>query len=171
MSAPTTTAFALDGRIALSTAVIDRPGTSAEPTVVRRAVDLAVGAVSVLGASDGIHVGDETTAVGALSTGALGLLRAFDGTGRLYDADTTIFSAIDLSGDAPASTALTLYYDVAPDPRYEPKIPITGRNPDTGVFWLPDFLSGFNLEGNAEARSLSPFSASSLSGSRNFLVP
>jgi len=164
-----TTAFALDSRISLNVTITDRAGTSAEPSVIRRAVDLAVGAVDVLGASDGVHTGDAMTTTDALATGALGLLRVFDGSGRLYDMDTTIFTALDLSGSASPATALAMYYDVAPPETASPNIEITGRNTSLGQFWLPTFQSGFNLQGNQEARSLIPFSGSE--GSKNFLVP
>ncbi|HPB67173.1 MAG TPA: hypothetical protein PLW80_11445, partial [Spirochaetales bacterium] len=95
LSEPVTTAFALDARIALGALVMDRGSNYADPAVLRRAVDIAVGPVSVLGASDGVHVGDETTTEAALAAGALGLLRTFDGSGRLYDMDTTIFTGLD----------------------------------------------------------------------------
>jgi hypothetical protein len=169
MSDLNTTEFALNSRIALSSNLVDRAGTAAETSVIRRAVDLAVGAVEVLGASDGVHTGDPTNTTDALATGALGLLRVFDGSGRLYDTDTTVFASLDLSGSASAATALSMYYDVAPAETYKPNIDITGRNPELGMFWLPAFQSGFNLAGNDQARSLNPFSA--IGESRNFLVP
>jgi len=171
MSAPVTTEFALDGRLALGATLMDRSGNIAEPTVIRRAIDIAIGPVSVLGASDGIHVGDETTTEGALATGALGLLRVFDGTGRLYDMDTTVFTGLNLSGSVSESTALTMYYDIAPPAASAPTIDITGRQESLGAFWLPSYLSGFNLAGNDEARIILPFMTSTNGLSRNYLVP
>ncbi|HRW25230.1 MAG TPA: FlgD immunoglobulin-like domain containing protein, partial [Spirochaetia bacterium] len=171
LTEPVTTAFALDARIALGALVMDRGSNYADPSVLRRAVDVAVGPVTVLGASDGVHVGDQTTAEGALAAGALGLLRTFDGSGRLYDMDTTIFTSLDLSGSVSSSTALSMYYDVAPSDDYASTIGVTGRLDSLGPFWLPVYLSGFNLEADGEARLVSPFTTSADGLSRNFLVP
>jgi len=166
-----TTADALAGRLALAATVVDRANNPAEPAVVRRAVDIATGVINVRGASDGVHRGDPTTAEGALGAGALGLLRTFDGTGRLYDMDTTIYTTVDLSGGVPPSTSLSLFYDVAPSADYEPTISITDRSADLGAFWLPSYLSGFNVRGNDEARRVLPFSIGADGVARNFLIP
>jgi len=169
LSGPLSTADVLNGRISLATTVLDRAENLAEASVIKRAVDIAVGAVSVPGASDGIHVGDETTTESALAAGALGLLRNFDGAGRLYDMDTTIFTTLDLSGISGTAPSLSMYYDVAPDETVLSSISITGRSETLGGFWLPSYLSGFNFQGNEEARTITPFASSGLA--RNFLVP
>jgi len=169
LSGAITTADAMDARIALNNTVLDRADNMAEVAVVRHAVNLAVGVVDVPAASDGIHIGDATTTTDALATGALGLLRVFDGTGRLYDMDTTIFTTLDLSGIAGTAPPLTMYYDVAPDDSVFQTIDITGRTASLGEFWLPAYLSGFNLSGNTAARSLTPYSIND--PSRNLLVP
>jgi len=124
-----------------------------------------------LAASDGVHIGDETTTADALATGALDLLRTFDGTGRLYDRDTTLFTSLDLSGAVPITTALSMYYDVSPSSSYDSTISITDRLSSLGAIWLPQYFSGFNLAGNSEARLLSPFYKSADGLTRNFLVP
>ena len=171
LDADLTTAFALDGRVSLADTIIDRGGTEAEPAVLRRAVDLASGAVSVLGLSDGIHT-DSLNNPQPLGTSALGLLREFDGSGRLYDRDTTVFAAVDLSGSASSSLPLSLYYDVAPPVDTGLTLDITGRDPDLGLFWLPSFVSGVNQVPNEAARLQQPFFVSEPDGvSRNILIP
>ena len=168
---PITTQFSLEAKLALSSAIIDRAATSAQDSVIRRAVDLATGVVNVLGASDGVHLGNAVATQDDLGTGSLGLLRAFDGSGRLYDRDTTIFTSLDLSGGANPLLPLQMYFDIGEPATGIMTVPITGREDQPGLFWLPSYFSGFNLDGNTESRVLSPFLVGVGGVSRNFLVP
>ena len=169
--------FALDAKIGLENTVVDSLGNEATGIAERRAMDLAQvanpqdafpgGLLRVLGLSDGVHAGDPEIPAGALPTGALGLLREFDGTGRLYDRDTTVFTALNLGGAD--LYPLTLYYDVNPPSDADANFLITNRGIANGSFWLPSILSGFNLNSNTNARSLSPLGTAG--DPRNFVVP
>jgi len=174
-------AFALDATLGLTNAVTDSLGNTASNAADHKALDLAQtatasgafvgGLLNVLGASDGIHTGDETTTTDALAAGALGLLRTFDGTGRLYDRDVTMFTAMDLTGGASSALSLQMYYDVNPPANAGADFAITGRSALLGTFWLPSIQAGFNLSGNTAARALSPFYIGAGGLSRNFSVP
>ncbi|MFH2116083.1 MAG: FlgD immunoglobulin-like domain containing protein, partial [Spirochaetota bacterium] len=178
---PISAAFALDARIGLANTVEDSSGNTGINLADRRAVDLAQtaipsnpfdgGLLSVLGASDGVHTGDPTLADGALGPGSLGLLRNLDGSGRLYDRDTTIFTSLLLSGvSSPPSYPLTMYFDVNPPIDTGADFSLIDRPASLGTFWLPSILPGFNLKANTDARAVSPFFVSSTELSRNFRI-
>ncbi|MBU0956899.1 MAG: hypothetical protein KKI09_15865 [Spirochaetes bacterium] len=182
LNQPINPGFALNARLGLSSQVEDAVSNFASGVAERRAVDLAQvanaaagfpgGLLSVLGASDGVHTGDPMQSEGALAAGALGLLRLFDNSGRMYARDTTVYTAMSFGGGASSALPLVLYYDVAPPEDTSAAFPLTGRSTELAAFWLPSILPGFNLKANAEARSVSPFYVSRPDGiSRNFTIP
>ncbi|GAB1455196.1 hypothetical protein MASR2M48_05030 [Spirochaetota bacterium] len=176
LDGPVTLSDMLYARLALSSdpnRIVDKKTNTADPAP-RRAVDIGMGVANVLAASDGIHseiVGTDTT----LSSGALGLLRTFDGTGRLYDKDITLFTTMDYTpaGDIATLAALPvqMYFDAeAPANSYE-VFDIEGRSSSLNL-WLPTYLPGYNDAANAEARSIAPFFVGTLpSVARNYLIP
>jgi hypothetical protein len=166
----------LDARLELITdanSIVDKK-TNLADGASRRAVDIGMGVVNVLSASDGVH-GEFAGTDPSLPAGALGLLRTFDGTGRLYDRDITLFTSMDLTPPpeeaALAALPLQLYFDAeAPADSYA-VFDIEGRPANLGL-WLPTFLPGYNRVANSGARSLAPFFSGTLPSTvRNFLIP
>ncbi|HRS65787.1 MAG TPA: FlgD immunoglobulin-like domain containing protein, partial [Spirochaetia bacterium] len=160
----------------LQNTIIDLRYNQADSSL-RRAVDIGMGVVNVVAASDGIHA-DAPGSDPSLTVSQLGTLRVFDGTGRLYDRDITIYTALDISRTAsytdPAALAaipLTMFFDGAFPPDSSLIFSITGRDSSL-QYWLPVYKPGFNRAPNTDARSLAPFLIAPLpSTNRNFLIP
>ena len=176
LDGPVTLSAMLNARlemIANVNSIVDKRSNTAD-IASRRAVDIGMGVINVLAASDGIH-GEFVGTDPSLPAGALGLLRSFDGTGRLYDRDITLFTSMDLTppGDAPtlATLPLQVYFDAeAPADSYE-VFNSAGRAANLNL-WLPTFLPGYNREANSGARNLAPFFSGTLPSTvRNFLIP
>lgn len=176
LSGTVTTRDMLDARIQLAAGaanIIDKKDNMADPAT-RRAVDIGMGVVNVLSASDGIHADVPGTDPGLVS-GALGTLRLFDGSGRLYDKDVTLFASLDLSPPADlaalAALPVSMYFDASAPADSYAIFDIAGRPAALGL-WLPSFLPGYNRVANLGARAVAPFYSGSLpSTARNFLIP
>lgn len=176
LNRPITTSDMLYLQININNTIIDLRDNQAD-TALRRAVDIGMGVINVVAASDGIH----TEAQGSdpsLSVSQLGTLRVFDGTGRLYDRDLTIYTALDISHtglpytDAGiAAVPLVMYFDGAYPLDSSLIFDIAGRDSSL-QYWLPVYKPGFNRIPNTDARSLAPFLIAPLpSTNRNFLIP
>ncbi|MBL8965724.1 MAG: hypothetical protein JNG85_01875, partial [Spirochaetaceae bacterium] len=173
LNQPLTTQFMLSGNLTLSNLVLDRASNPADPLVLHQPADIALGVVNVLAATDGIHEGDPAAdPASSIPATGLGALRVFDGTGKLYDRDITLFSGLDLTGaPAPTGLPLQLYYDVDPAASVLPVLDVTGRSSALS-FWTPSLMSGLVDKANEAARTLSPiFSGLAPSTARNFLFP
>ena len=159
----------------INNSIIDLRDNMAD-TVSRRAVDIGMGIINVVAASDGIHT-EATGSDASLTVSQLGTLRVFDGTGRLYDRDITVYAALDIThtlaytDGAIAAVPLTMYFDSAYPVDSSLVFSIAGRDSEL-AYWLPVFKPGYNRVGNIDSRPLAPIFAAPLpSTNRNFLIP
>ncbi len=155
--------------------ILDRTGNAQANTDTHRVTDLALNLINMSAATDGVHEGPAQLAQGQTdaATSALGALRVFDGSGKLLVRDITLYSALNTG--APQNLPLSLYYDMSrsipQDAALSPSITISGHT-DSGLFWLPSILPGFNLTANTDARGITPFSvAPAPSVLRSFRIP
>ncbi|HUX11479.1 MAG TPA: FlgD immunoglobulin-like domain containing protein, partial [Spirochaetia bacterium] len=134
---------------ATSSSVYDAVG-NAMLTSTRPVTDIGLGVATPVWASDGVHV-DVTN--GTLFSA----LRTFDGTGKLFDRDITLQSAILASNFT--ALPMRLYYDVNP----------AASALTSSGFWLPTVLDGLNTSADSQARELSPYQVSGATA--DFLIP
>ncbi len=140
----------------------DAAGNFLLPTTYPRVTDLGINIVTGLSASDGVNQD------GLLGEGA-GALRVFDGSGRLLDRTVTVYGVLETAG---IIEPVNLFYDVSPEPETLPQ-PFNAAAGRNSSLWLPGALSGFNSQGNGEARALEPvYSVNTATHLlRNFHIP
>jgi hypothetical protein len=147
LSSPLVVADSSGGTIAASPGMVFDQALNQMTTNPRRVTDIGLGVTEPVWASDGVHGG-------ALMSG---LLKAFDGTGKLMDLDITLEMAIESPGQE--SDPLQLYYDVGAAP-----------SSIVGQLWLPVAQPGFTTTADTEARGLLPIETPGVA-LRDFRIP
>ncbi len=162
LSGPLSGPDIMSARILGSANIYDRLMNSMDVAESHRISDFGLGIIQPLSATDGVHRGNE---VGA---GALGALRSFDGSGRLYDRNVTVTAR--LAPDLPTASPVEMFYDVSPPPQvlFLPSITVDGVETRPSI-WLPSLLPGLFTDADTQARTATP--VASAGADRSFLVP
>jgi len=142
---------------------VDTDGNYALVGATHALTNIGIGLVNILYGADNVNK------AGLLSA-TEGALRAngFNGTGRLLDSDITLATQLNLTT---APDALTVYFDVKPPPAMMPES-YNAAMDASNALWLPSVITGFNTQGNSDARALSPTVITDVDRLfRNFLIP
>jgi hypothetical protein len=142
--------------------IVDRSGNYILTSSSHRITDLGLAVAEPQSATDGVHSGD-------LPTRALGALRTFDGSGRLYDRNITV--GVRLADGVLASLPVSLYFDSSPEASLllQPLVTQSGGAEAQMQVWSPDSVPGVFPNPNGAARVASSLAASGQN--RSFIIP
>lgn len=153
--------------------IVDGVGNTMLPSERHRISDLGINLVEALSASDGVRED------GLYGTG-IGALRAFDGSGALFDRDISVAAKVWMIGPSGpdlamvADRSLQLFYDVNPDAASRLSFS-SGAASISSELWLPSIVASlFNpgLTANRAARQLAPSVIQNATRqNQDFLIP